>query len=154
MKFQVGDPVVLKHTGSEGKITSAENNGMYLVLIDGVEIPVFRENLDHPYFDWFTKERDQKKKLKFVHAAQIPTEKETTRQKIVSGTFLGFFPEFDKNDDTLVQKFKTIPDQPGSAPLVLSIPPGASAKDNIPHTGSYTAFYQLLYPRYRYGADA
>lgn len=106
MKFQVGDPVVLKHTGSEGRITAVENNGMYLVLIDGVEIPVFGENLDHPYFDWFTKERDQKKKLKFVHEAQIPIEKETTRQKIVSGTFLGFFPEFDKNDDALVQKFK------------------------------------------------
>lgn len=106
MKFQIGDPVVLKHTGEEGKIIGIENEEMFLVLIEGVEIPVFKENIDHPYFDWFTKEKDKKKKLKFVHAEQIPVETQSKNSIIDQGLFIGFFPVYKDLDSGEILKFR------------------------------------------------
>lgn len=107
MKFQLGDLVVLKHTGAEGKISSLEKDGMYRVHIDGMDIPVFKEDLDHPYFDWFTKERDRKKQLKSVRADQIPAE--TSRSPghgLARGAYLAFFPVYGAQGVDEILKFR------------------------------------------------
>lgn len=104
MKFQLGDLVVLKHTGAEGTITGLEKDGMFQVRIDGLDIPVFKEDLDHPYFDWFTKERDRKKQLRTVSAEQIPVEsRRSPGQGLARGAYLAFFPVYDDNHEQIVK---------------------------------------------------
>lgn len=105
MKFQLGDKVVLRHTGTEGVVTRLELDGMYLVRVGEVEIPVFKEDLDHPYFDWFTKEKDRKKKLKQVQVDQMPVETER-KASLPSGVYLAFFPVYDSQDADLIEKFR------------------------------------------------
>lgn len=106
MKFQIGDLVILKHTGSEGKITGIENGEMFLVTIDGVEIPVFEENIDHPYFDWFTSDKAKKKNLRHITADQVPVESNRPGTNHPQGYFLSFFPVFNNKDPELIDKFR------------------------------------------------
>lgn len=107
MKFQVGDPVLLKHTGHNGKIVGVAQEGMYLVAVGNVEIPVFESDMDHPYFDWFTNEKDKKKKLKWVTAEQIPLELPKAAVQQQAGLYLGFFPHYETVDkEEKIQYFK------------------------------------------------
>lgn len=107
MKFQVGDPVLLKQTGHSGKIVGIEQEGMYLVAIGNAAIPVFESDMDHPYFDWFTNEKDKKKKLKWVTAEQIPLEQPKASIQHQPGLYLGFFPHYETiNKEEKIQYFK------------------------------------------------
>lgn len=106
MKFQVGDPVVLKHTGHEGKIISIEQHDMCMVKIGEVVVPVFTENMDHPYFDWFTSDKKKQKNLKNITAEQIPVEHTSAQNNHPQGLFLAFFPIFNKDNDEVIDAFK------------------------------------------------
>lgn len=106
MKFEIGDLVKLIHTGQEGKIVSVENKEMYNVEVDGVVFPVFKDHIDHPYFDWFTTDKQKKKNLKKVSLEQLPKEKETNALKIPKGFYLSFFPMFNKEDLDIIDGFK------------------------------------------------
>lgn len=106
MKFQIGDLVVLKHTGAEGKIVGIENEEMFLVSIDGVDIPVFKENIDHPYFDWFTSDKFKKKSLKNKSLEEMIPEKKSSSHYWTKGMYLAFFPIFQENQDDTIEKFK------------------------------------------------
>ena len=53
MKFIRGDKVILIHTKEKGEVLGLEEKGLYLVEVDGHEIPVFEEDLIafNPAFD-------------------------------------------------------------------------------------------------------
>lgn len=106
MKFQVGDLVVLKYTGNEGKIVAIEQDDMCLVEVGKVVIPVFVENMDHPYFDWFTNDKLKKKQLRKITADQIPLEQTSAKSNHPQGVFLAFFPVFNTEQDDVIDKFR------------------------------------------------
>ncbi len=57
MKFSVGDKVLIKHTKEEGKIVAILNEEMVEVEVLNTRFPVFTDELDHPYLEWFTSKK-------------------------------------------------------------------------------------------------
>ena len=109
MKFSIGDIVLLKRTGEEGRVAGFVNNEMVEVEINGTHFPVFLDEVDHPYLKWFT----EKKKNKIPVAKTLddfPQEKkqQVKQQQVASGFHLSFLPvfRFDEFED-IVDKLKT-----------------------------------------------
>src|SRR5690554_6532333 len=61
MKFSVGDKVLMKHTEEEGVITRILNEEMVEVDIDGISIPAYIDEIEHPYLNWFLSENIKNK---------------------------------------------------------------------------------------------
>lgn len=96
MKFSIGDDIVLKRTGEEGRVVALISKTMVEVEVNGTVFPVYIEDVEHPYLRWFT----QKSPLKKQSAPQqIPVEKlPPTSTRMAKGVYLSFIPEF-KTDD-------------------------------------------------------
>jgi hypothetical protein len=62
MRYQIGDLVRVKNTGEEGKVIKDHGHNMLLINIDGVEFPIFENEVEHPYLNWFLE-----KKTKTTH---------------------------------------------------------------------------------------
>jgi hypothetical protein len=109
MKFQIGDKIVILHSGEEGEIVDEINKEMVLVEVNGVSFPVYRDQIDHPYFKRFT---DKKKEAPTKHKKFIEDLKKEKisleRYKVGEGVWLSFLPVFDKDvfDDDVVEYFK------------------------------------------------
>lgn len=106
MKFQVGDKIIVVATQELGEVIEWINKEMLLVDVDGIQFPVYKDQIDFPYFNQFNKPKfpeKQKRKLE-----QIPVEKKITKEKIVDGVWLSFFPILDKDvfDDDIISHFK------------------------------------------------
>jgi len=98
VKFSIGDKVILKRTGEEGVVTAPVNNLMVEVTVNGISFPVYIDDIDHPYLEWFTNKSKQKKK-NTKPAEQIPVEKqEQRRQRLAKGVYLSFFPVYRQED--------------------------------------------------------
>ncbi len=108
MKYSIGDIILLKRTGEEGRVVSYVNNEMIEVEVGGTHFPVFMDEVDHPYLKWFTEKK--KKTAPVVRLAeQIPVEqKQTISAHLASGFHLSFLPvfRFDEFED-VVDKLKT-----------------------------------------------
>jgi hypothetical protein len=93
MKFSIGDKIVLKRTGEEGVVTAYINQQMLEVEVNGTVFPVYADEVDHPYLNWFIEQKKQKKVAKPLE--QIPVEKEKNRPKrLPKGVYLSFIPVF------------------------------------------------------------
>lgn len=93
MKFSIGDKVVLKRTGEEGRVTAFIDKQLIEVEVNGTAFPVYLEEVDHPYLRWFTEKTVVKKKP--LPAEQIPVEKPLARpQRLARGVYLSFIPVF------------------------------------------------------------
>jgi hypothetical protein len=108
MKFQVGDQVIIVPTGEEGEVIRIIDKNMILVSVNGVEFPVYKDQLEFPYFKRFTekKQPDVKKK---VYLDQLKPEKKMQRvHEVEEGLWLEFLPVFDKDifDEDIVDFFK------------------------------------------------
>jgi hypothetical protein len=110
MKYQIGDRVMLTHSGEEGHLVEFINNKMVVVDVDGVTFPVFLDQIDFPYFKKFTE-----KKPDPVRNAQpkqriedIKTEKPSAKYAVAEGIWLSFLPVFDKDvfDEDIVEYFR------------------------------------------------
>lgn len=108
MKFQVGDKVILLHSGEEGEIVDFINRQMALVEVDGIRFPVYLDQVDFPYFQRFTKKPEVKKVPQKKFIEDIRKEKASAKYKVGEGVWLVFFPVFDKDvfDDDVVEYFK------------------------------------------------
>jgi hypothetical protein len=106
MKFSIGDIVLLKRTGEEGRVTSFLNHEMIEVEVRGTHFPVFVDEVDHPYLHWFTNKKN-KETTAPLRAEDIPIESKKPAPKTPSGFHLAFLPvfKFDAFED-IVEKLK------------------------------------------------
>ena len=96
MKFQLGDKVVLLHSGEDAEVVDFINKEMALVEVKGVRFPVYLDQIDFPYFDRFSKKVAPLPKPK-KFAEDIKKEKATAKYKVGEGVWLSFLPVFDKD---------------------------------------------------------
>ena len=68
MKYQVGDIVLILHSGEEGRVVDIMNHEMMMVDVKGVIFPVYMDQVDFPYFKRFTEKKIvvPKKEKKYV----------------------------------------------------------------------------------------
>jgi hypothetical protein len=108
MKFQLGDKIILLHSGEEGEVADFINDKMLLVDVNGVRFPVYADQVDFPYFKRFTEVKPvpQKKLKTFVE--DVRPEKPQPRKGVPNGVSLLFFPIYDKDvfDDDVVDHFR------------------------------------------------
>jgi hypothetical protein len=107
MKFSIGDIVLLKRTGEEGRVVGYVNKEMIEVEVGGTHFPVFLDEVDHPYLKWFTEKKAAPSAPKRIE--DIPVEKKPAiGQGVASGFHLSFLPvfRFDEFED-VVDKLKT-----------------------------------------------
>jgi len=110
MKYQIGDRVMLLHSGEEGNLVEFINNKMVVVDVDGVTFPVFLDQIDFPYFKKFSEKKpDQGKKSPPKQRIEdIKTEKPAAKYAVAEGVWLSFLPVFDKDvfDEDIVEYFR------------------------------------------------
>lgn len=110
MKFSIGDIVLLKRTGEEGRVVSIVNKEMIEVEVSGTHFPVFLDEVDHPYLKWFTEQRKATKPANVRRIEDLPVEKPQKKlgHGVAAGFHLSFLPvfRFDEFDD-VVDKLKT-----------------------------------------------
>lgn len=108
MKFEIGDKVIVKHTGEKGVIVDEINHEMMMVENEkGVRFPVFTDQLDFPYFNMFSKPKP-KPEPKTVYVDQVKKEKVSPEEKKIPGVYLSFLPVLDKDifEDDVVEQLK------------------------------------------------
>lgn len=108
MKYQVGDTVLILHSGEEGVVTDIINKQMLLVDVKGVEFPVYMDQVDFPYFKRFTEKkiRPAGKEKKYID--DVRKEKIPEQNKVEDGTWLTFLPvmDIDEFGDVVVDELK------------------------------------------------
>jgi hypothetical protein len=107
MKYSIGDIILLKRTGEEGRVVSYVNNEMIEVEVGGTHFPVFMDEVDHPYLKWFTEKR--KKVAPVVKLAEhIPVEQQKSiGAHLATGFHLSFLPVFRFGEfEDVVDKLK------------------------------------------------
>ncbi len=93
MKFSIGDNIILKRTGEEGRVSAFIDKLMIEVEVGGTVFPVYLEDIDHPYLKWFTEKNAAKKKA--PQQQQLPVEKPSLRAtRLSKGVYLSFLPVF------------------------------------------------------------
>lgn len=146
MKFSIGDKVLLKRTGEEGRIISFLSKTMMEVEVSGTCFPVYNEDVDHPYLKWFT----EKKKAVTRPATEIPVEKPALRaQRLSRGIYLSFIPQYaTSSNDDIIELFKIhlVNETPEGIDFTYDVR-SASGKDIFRHSGQLHAFGHLyLHP--------
>jgi hypothetical protein len=109
MKFQVGDTVLVIHSGEEGTVVDIVNDDMVMVEIRGVRFPAYNNQLDFPYFKRFTQQKVVTEKKVKKYLEQLPKEKVvSTVSNLPDGIWLTFLPRFtnDEFGDEVVEQFK------------------------------------------------
>lgn len=109
MKYQLGDKIIILHSNEEGFIVDFINDEMLMVDVNGVQFPVYNDQIDFPYFKMFSQKKTEPQPQK-LYIDQIPTEKENVKKQSTEedGVWLYFFPKFilDVFDDEVVDLFK------------------------------------------------
>jgi hypothetical protein len=108
MKYQVGDTILILHSDEEGEVVEIINEKMVTVEVDGVQFPVYTDQIDFPYFKRFTEKKIVFPKKQKVYVDNLKKEETPKKYKVSSGVWLSFLPVFDKDifDDNVVEKFK------------------------------------------------
>lgn len=108
MKFSIGDIVLLKRTGEEGRVVSLLSKDMIEVEVAGTHFPVFLDEVDHPYLKWFTEKRKAKPDgTRYIDDVPVEHKSRGPGQGVASGFHLSFLPvfRFDEFED-VVDKLK------------------------------------------------
>lgn len=107
MKFEVGDTVRLLHSGEEGVVTGFLGNDLVRVEVEGMDFPVFEDQLEYPYYKRFSEMKKAKKKRKPVAGADIPVENTGSVHSEERGMFLSLLPVYDTLEgETVVKNLK------------------------------------------------
>lgn len=109
MKYQIGDRVLLLHSGEEGSIVDFINKQMVMIEVDGVSFPVYLDQIDFPYFKKFSEKTKEKKVIKIKPGIEeLKKEKTSSKYQVGEGVWLSFLPVFDKDifDDDVVEYFR------------------------------------------------
>lgn len=97
MKFQEGDKIVVTATGEKGVVIEWISKKMLTIEVEGIQFPVYADQIDFPYFDQFTKKPTIREK-KSAHQDIPRTEKKIDRNIPRDGVHLSFFPILDKDE--------------------------------------------------------
>jgi hypothetical protein len=108
MKYQVGDIVLILHSQEEAEVVEILSDKMLLVDVNGVQFPVYMDQIDFPYFKRFSEKKIVFPKKEKVYVDNLKKEEVTKKYHVYSGVWLSFLPVFDKDifDDDVVEKFK------------------------------------------------
>jgi len=108
MKYQLGDIVLLLHSQEEGEVVEIISDEMLLIDVNGVQFPVYMDQIDFPYFKRFSEKKIVFPKKEKVYVDNLRKEEVTKKYHVHSGVWLSFLPVFDKDifDDDVVEKFK------------------------------------------------
>lgn len=108
MKFQEGDKIVVLATGEKGEVVEWINKKMLTIRVDGVEFPVYADQINFPYYDDFSKPKEIMPRKS--PAGTVLPKREKQPEKIIEkdGIWLSFFPVLDKDvfDDDIISHFK------------------------------------------------
>lgn len=98
MKFTIGDEIILKRTEEEGRVVAFISDKMVEVEVNNTIFPVHIDDIDHPYFKWFTEKKKVIKKIN-TDQVQLPVEKSKERKpRLSKGVYLSFMPVFKANE--------------------------------------------------------
>lgn len=108
MKYQLGDKVVMIHSGEEGVIVDFINRKMVMVDVNGVTFPVYMDQIDFPYFKQFTEKKPTAPSKQAPRIEQLKPEKPSRKYALGDGVWLIWMPVFDKDvfDDDVVDYFR------------------------------------------------
>lgn len=108
MKYQVGDKIVVLHSNEEGEVIEIMSENMVMINVRGVKFPAYTDQIDFPYFKWFSEKKlVPEKKKKYIE--DIPKEKVVAiAPKKQDGVWLSLLPVFgtDEFGDDYVELFK------------------------------------------------
>lgn len=111
MKYQVGDKILLLHSQEEGIILEILSQEMARIEVDGIDFPVYLDQIDFPYYYNFSKKNQPAfpgvgKGSSLLSA--IPKEKGSGRKnELDGGLSIIFFPVIDNAESAfLVAHFK------------------------------------------------
>lgn len=94
MKFSVGDIVLLKNTGEEGRVAAIINHEMAEVEVYGTIFPVFMDEIEHPYLKWFLEKNNKPSSKINLQAEDFSIADHTAEIKVSRGFHFSFLPEF------------------------------------------------------------
>lgn len=95
MKFSEGDKMLIKRTGEEGHVVALIDKHMVEVQVGKTIFPIHVDEIDHPYFKWFTEKNKEIKQKEKKIKEQIPVEKlDGKKPKLATGIHLVFMPIF------------------------------------------------------------
>lgn len=104
MKFSIGDRVLLKRSGEEGTIVAFLGRGLAEVEIGDIRFPVYEDEMEHPYLNWFTQPRG--KQMKAFEQEPAPAERRPP-PRLSRGIYLSFLPVFaDAAGEEIIEAFR------------------------------------------------
>ena len=108
MNYEVGDIVLITHSGEEARVIDIINDKMLMVDVSGVTFPVYADQVEYPYFKRFTEKKPQlvKKEKKYIDDVRKEKRIEVNREE--DGVWLTFLPvmDFDEFGDVVVEELK------------------------------------------------
>jgi hypothetical protein len=108
MKFQIGDKVVVRHTREEALVVEILGKGMVMLDTNGITFPAYIDELEHPYYQWFTEKKPAAPVPPRKHIDDIPAEKKKAVGQKADGLWFSFLPVsfFDEFGDEIVDTLK------------------------------------------------
>ncbi|MHB1922855.1 MAG: Smr/MutS family protein [Chitinophagaceae bacterium] len=100
MKFEKGDKIILLHSREEGHVVDLINNEMALVEVEGVQFPVYLDQIDYPYFNQFFQKKIPNAIKSKLKGEDIPIEKWDSSKSQENGVFLSFLPVYYPSPDS------------------------------------------------------
>jgi hypothetical protein len=98
MKYQIGDRVLILHSGEEAEVIDIINEKMLMVDVEGVKFPVYMDQVDFPYYKRFTEKPLMPAKSEKKYIDDVRKEKTESVEKTEDGVWLAFLPVM-KTDD-------------------------------------------------------
>lgn len=113
MKYSIGDKIILLHSKEEGNIVDILDDNMVVVQVNGATFPVYMDQIDFPYFYWFTQKKqapnfDQGSGYnKLTPGEEIKKEKLGGAIRMEKGVSLSMLPVFQTEGyDEIVTRLK------------------------------------------------
>lgn len=107
MKYQIGDIVLILHSNEEARVIDIINKDMLMVEAGGVSFPVYKDQVDFPYFKRFTEKKPAARPSK-VFVDDVKSEKRSQHDRKEDGVWLTFLPVMDTDEfgDIVVEELK------------------------------------------------
>lgn len=108
MKYQIGDIVLILHSNEEAEVVDIINDKMLMVDVKGVTFPVYKDQVDFPYFRRFTEKKPVSVKKERTYIDDVRKEKRQEQNRIEDGVWLTFLPVMDLDEfgDVIVEELK------------------------------------------------
>ncbi|MBL7730032.1 MAG: Smr/MutS family protein [Chitinophagaceae bacterium] len=108
MKYQIGDTVLILHSNEEAVVVDIINDTMMQVEVNGIQFPVYMDQVDFPYYKRFTEKKLFPEKKEKQYIDDLRKEKPAEKTKEETGVWLTFLPIItgDEFGDEVVERFR------------------------------------------------